>query len=86
MSSNDNNGGSGNGGIGFAGVLTLLFIGLKLCEVITWSWWWVLSPLWISFGLYVLLFTVTLAAGAVIAQDALNKASKPKHKRNYKKD
>jgi len=36
------------GGIGFPGLLTILFIGLKLGGVISWSWWWVLSPLWIS--------------------------------------
>lgn len=39
---------SSSGGIGFAGLLTVLFIGLKLTGYITWSWWWVLSPLWIS--------------------------------------
>lgn len=33
-----------NGGIGFLGVLTIVFIVLKLCNVITWSWFWVLSP------------------------------------------
>ena len=38
-------------GIGFAGLLTIAFIVLKLCKVITWSWVWVLAPLWISFGL-----------------------------------
>lgn len=37
-----------SGGISFAGLLTILFIGLKLTNYITWSWWWVLSPLWIS--------------------------------------
>lgn len=36
-----------SGGIGFLGALTLLFIALKLTEVIDWSWWWVLSPMWI---------------------------------------
>ena len=36
-----------NGGIGFVGLLTIAFIVLKLCKVISWSWWWVLSPLWI---------------------------------------
>lgn len=35
-------------GIGFCGALTILFIALKLLNVITWSWWWVLSPLWIT--------------------------------------
>lgn len=34
-------------GMGFISVLTLIFIVLKLCKVITWSWWWVLSPIWI---------------------------------------
>jgi len=33
--------------ISFAGLLTVLFIGLKLTGYITWSWWWVLAPLWI---------------------------------------
>jgi len=36
------------GGVGFLGLLTILFIGLKLGNVITWSWWWVLSPIWIT--------------------------------------
>ena len=39
---------STNGGIGFLGALTILFIALKLTHVIDWSWWWVLSPIWIS--------------------------------------
>ncbi len=38
---------SSSGGVGFCGLLALLFIGLKLGHVITWSWWWVLAPLWI---------------------------------------
>jgi hypothetical protein len=42
-----------SGGIGFTGLLTILFVGLKLTGHIAWSWWWVLSPLWIS-GLIVL--------------------------------
>ena len=36
-----------SGGIGFCGLLTITFIVLKLCKVISWSWWWVLSPIWI---------------------------------------
>jgi len=39
---------SNNGGIGFAGLLTIAFIVLKLIGYITWSWWWVLSPIWLS--------------------------------------
>lgn len=45
-------------GIGFAEALTLLFIGLKLGKVVSWSWLWVLSPLWISFLLIVVLALV----------------------------
>ena len=29
-------------------LLTAIFVILKLSNVITWSWWWILSPLWIS--------------------------------------
>lgn len=35
-------------GMGLGGVLLVVFIILKLCKVIDWSWGWVLSPLWIS--------------------------------------
>lgn len=45
---------SSSSGIGFVGLLTIAFIVLKLLNVITWSWWWVLSPLWISTGLAIL--------------------------------
>ena len=44
-------------GIGFVGALTIAFVVLKLMKIIDWSWWWVLSPLWIS----------TLVAIAVVA-------------------
>ena len=36
-----------SGGIGFFGLLTIVFIVLKLTGVIAWSWWWVLAPFWI---------------------------------------
>lgn len=39
---------SASGGIGFAGLLAIVFITLKLTGYITWSWIWVLSPLWIG--------------------------------------
>ena len=47
-----------NTGIGFSGLLTILFIGLKLTNVITWSWWWVLSPLWINAAIVVLVLLI----------------------------
>jgi len=39
---------SSSGGIGFTGLLTIVFITLKLTHVIEWSWVWVLSPIWIT--------------------------------------
>lgn len=44
--SNSNNS-TQSGGIGFCGLLTIVFIVLKLTGYIAWSWWWVLAPLWI---------------------------------------
>ena len=52
-----------SGGVGFAGLLTILFIALKLTHVVDWSWFWVLSPLWISAALGI----VFLIAFGVIA-------------------
>ena len=53
-----------NGGIGFFGLLAIVFIVLKLTKVIAWSWFWVLSPVWISvilwLGLLVLIVWLEL--------------------------
>lgn len=35
-----------SGGIGLGTLLGVLFITLKLCGVISWSWWWVTCPFW----------------------------------------
>lgn len=58
---NDNNK-SGGAGIGFTGLLTLVFIVLKLTHVINWSWVWVLSPIWITTGivLFIILALILL--------------------------
>lgn len=46
-----NNSSTRSGGIGFCGLLTIVFIVLKLLGKITWSWLWVLSPLWIVWAI-----------------------------------
>lgn len=51
------------GGIGFTGLLTIVFIILKLCGIITWSWWWVLSPLWMAMIFWVILVVIVLLIG-----------------------
>lgn len=50
-------------GMSFISVLTVIFIVLKLCKVITWSWWRVLSPIWISWGLGLVLILFVLMFG-----------------------
>ncbi len=50
-------------GVGFFGLLTLVFIVLKLIGVINWAWWVVLAPAWGSFAL----FLVIVLIGATIA-------------------
>ena len=47
-------------GLGFAEVLTIVFVVLKLCNVIKWSWLWVLSPTWIPIALYLLILVIVL--------------------------
>lgn len=65
MASNSSS--SSSAGIGFTGLLTILFIGLKLTGYIDWSWWWVLSPLWIGFALAIF-FIVCFIGGWFIIE------------------
>lgn len=57
MSNTSNNPGCN---ISFGGInlLTIVFIVLKLCDVVDWSWWWVLAPSWIPFALGFVSFCV----------------------------
>ena len=52
--------------VSYTGVLTLIFVVLKLCNVIDWSWWWVLCPIWISFAL-LFLFNIILGIISIFA-------------------
>lgn len=56
------------GGIGFLGLLAILFIALKLLGYIAWSWVWVLAPLWIPFAVVVLGFVVFVLAIAIASK------------------
>lgn len=62
MSKSNNGGGSS---FPIAGVTALTFTVLKLTHVIDWSWWWVLSPLWITLLIVVAVVLVALVAAAV---------------------
>ena len=50
------------GGIGFTGLLAIVFIVLKLCGIISWSWLWVLSPIWISWILFLIMLVIMVIA------------------------
>lgn len=69
MSSNRN---SSSSGIGICGVLTIVFVVLKLVGVINWSWLWVLCPLWID----ILLTVIVLIIIAIIDNNTRKKTWK----------
>ena len=47
-------------GISALELLCIVFIVLKLCSVITWSWWWVLAPIWIPLGIALIVCIIVL--------------------------
>lgn len=75
-------GSAAGGGMGIFGVLTTIFVVLKLIDVIAWSWWWVLSPTLIALGL-VMLFAIILIVISMIFV-ALEHLAKRKRKNDTK--
>ena len=55
-------------GSGFLVLLTIVFVILKLTKVITWSWWWVLCPMWIPFLIILGIITLSLIVYLVFKQ------------------
>ncbi len=62
------NSSNSSGGIGFAGLLTIVFVVLKLTGTIAWSWVWVLAPMWMSIALGL---GIIATVGAVVGLVAL---------------
>lgn len=56
---------SSSSGIGFVGLLTILFIALKLTGYIDWSWWWVWSPMLISAGIFFVIVLPLIVIAAI---------------------
>ena len=54
-----------NGRIGFCGLLTIVFIVLKLCKVISWSWLWVFSPIWLPLALAITFVIVAMIISSI---------------------
>lgn len=46
------------GGVGFGSILFFIFLVLKLTGVISWSWLWVIAPLWIGFAITILILAI----------------------------
>ena len=53
---------SSNSGVVSAGVIQIMFIAMKLCGVIDWSWWFVLMPTWGTLLIHVIIFAIYLIA------------------------
>lgn len=54
----DNKTNNNSGGVGFCGLLTIVFIALKLTNYINWSWLWILAPTWIPILLGVIIIAI----------------------------
>ena len=54
------------GGVSICTILFLIFLVLKLCNVINWSWWWVTAPLWIPFVLVLAICLIVFFVGFCI--------------------
>ena len=63
----ESNKSTASGGIGFVGLLQIVFIVLKLCKVITWSWWAVMLPTIVSSGVVMVAILAVLIFAAVQA-------------------
>ena len=49
------------GGDYFFTLLAILFIALKLLDKISWSWWWVLAPIWLPTIIVIIVFVLVVA-------------------------
>jgi hypothetical protein len=65
MSSGKSSSGGTSGGISVLGLLGVVFVTLKLCKVIDWSWWWVTAPFWVPAALLVTVLGVVFAVALI---------------------
>lgn len=56
-----------SGGIGILGLLGVLFVGLKLGGIITWSWWYVTLPFWGGIALVLSILAVVFIGALIVA-------------------
>ena len=70
---NNNNSSSG---MGFMSILFIVFLVLKLCKVITWSWWLVTLPLWGGLVLLMIIFVIAAILSVTLERRLRSEASK----------
>lgn len=70
-------------GIGFSGLLAILFIAFKLAGIINWSWVWVLSPLWL--GIAIVLAVLGLSVGFIGLVEFISNIKRARRRRRHKK-
>lgn len=69
---NNNNSSS----MGFMSILFVVFLVLKLCKVITWSWWLVTLPLWGGLVLLIIIFVIAAILSVTLERRLRSKTSK----------
>lgn len=69
-------------GFGLGSILTIIFVVLKLCDLIDWSWLCVLSPMWISFIIHI---SIILLVVICIVLDEKKREKKYGNKNNFDK-
>ena len=52
----------------FGVLLAIVFITLKLCGIINWSWVWILCPLWIGLALYITVLLISVITAIVLSK------------------
>ena len=52
-------------GVGIGFILFIVFLVLKLTKVVTWSWWLVTAPLWIPFGIALVIMVIATVVAII---------------------
>jgi membrane protein YdbS with pleckstrin-like domain len=70
-----------SGGISLSGLTFIVFLVLKLCGVIDWSWWWVTAPLWGPFALLIagLFIYIIIAVIIALVRYCIRKGKEKRH-------
>ena len=78
------NSGAAGSGLTLSGLVFIVFLVLKLCNVINWSWWWAIAPLWGSAIFYGLIFGIGFLC--IWAQDLSNKRRIKKYQKKRREE